>query len=180
MSDSLWPNGLYNPWNSPGQNIGVGSLSLLQGIFPAQGSNPGLLICRRILYQLRYQGRSYHCFTINNDKIGQGLWGSSPVICVPSSTHLSCLRDCHESSPTFSWNLWWEALFLLWHKECDSKKNVQRWVIAWSCWSYCNSRIAEVAGICVESKEHHREALKSQRRDLGGIFTQGGSMHTQH
>ena len=33
-------------WNSPGQNTGVGSLSLLQGIFPTQGSNPGLPHCR--------------------------------------------------------------------------------------------------------------------------------------
>ena len=40
----------YSPWNSPGQNTGVGSLSLSQGIFPTQGSNPGLLHCRRILY----------------------------------------------------------------------------------------------------------------------------------
>ena len=40
-----------SPWNSPGQNTGVGSLSLLQGIFPTQGSNPGLLHCRWILYQ---------------------------------------------------------------------------------------------------------------------------------
>ena len=46
------PSGLYSPWNSPGQNTEVGSLSLLQGIFPTQGSNPGLLHCRRILYQL--------------------------------------------------------------------------------------------------------------------------------
>ena len=38
------------------QNIGVGSLSLLQGIFPTQGANPGLLYCRQILYQLSYQG----------------------------------------------------------------------------------------------------------------------------
>ena len=34
ISDSLWPHGLYSPWNSPGQNTGVGSLSLFQGIFP--------------------------------------------------------------------------------------------------------------------------------------------------
>ena len=45
-----------SPWNSPGQNTGVGSLSLLQGIFPTQGSNPGLPHCRRILYQLSHQG----------------------------------------------------------------------------------------------------------------------------
>ena len=43
MSDSLRPHGLYSPWNSLGQNTGVGSLSLLQGIFPTQASNPGLL-----------------------------------------------------------------------------------------------------------------------------------------
>ena len=44
------------PWDSPGQNTGVGSLSLLQRIFPTQGSNPGLQHCRWILYQLSYQG----------------------------------------------------------------------------------------------------------------------------
>ena len=38
VSDSLKPHGLYSPWNSPGQNTGVGSLSLLQGIFPTQVS----------------------------------------------------------------------------------------------------------------------------------------------
>ena len=41
MSDSQ-SHGLFSPWNSPGQNTGVGSLSLLQGVFPTQGSNPGL------------------------------------------------------------------------------------------------------------------------------------------
>ena len=56
VSDSLRPHGLYSPWNSPGQNTGVGSLSLLQDIFPTQGSNPGLLHCRQILYQLSHKG----------------------------------------------------------------------------------------------------------------------------
>ena len=55
VSNSLQPHGLCSPWNSPGQNTGVGSLSLLQGIFPTQGSNLGLLHCRRILYQLRHK-----------------------------------------------------------------------------------------------------------------------------
>ena len=55
MSNSFWPHGLYSPY-SPGQNTGVGNLSLLQVIFPTQGSNPGLLHCRQILYQLSYQG----------------------------------------------------------------------------------------------------------------------------
>ena len=41
--------------NSPGQNTGVGSLSLLWGIFPIQGSNPGFMHCRQILYQLSHK-----------------------------------------------------------------------------------------------------------------------------
>ena len=40
VSDSLQPHGLYRPWNSPGQNTGVGSLSLLPGIFPTPGIEP--------------------------------------------------------------------------------------------------------------------------------------------
>ena len=55
VSDSLQPLGLYSSWNSPGQNIAVGSLSILQGVFLTQGSNPGLLHCRQILYQLSYK-----------------------------------------------------------------------------------------------------------------------------
>ena len=50
------PHGLYSPWDSPGQNTRVGSLSLLQGIFPTQGLNPGLLHCRQILSQLSHKG----------------------------------------------------------------------------------------------------------------------------
>ena len=92
LSDSLRPHGLYSPWDSPGQNTGVGSpgdlpnpgiesrsptlqadsllaepqgkpkntgvgsLSLLQAIFLTQEWNRGLLHCRRILYQLSYEG----------------------------------------------------------------------------------------------------------------------------
>ena len=56
MSKSLPPHGLYSPRNSPGQNTGVGSLSLLQGIFPTQGSNPGFLHSGRIFYQLSHKG----------------------------------------------------------------------------------------------------------------------------
>ena len=55
VSNSLRPQGLYSPWNSLGQNTGVGSLSVLQGIYPTQGSNPGLPHCRQILYQLSHK-----------------------------------------------------------------------------------------------------------------------------
>ena len=40
--------------DSPGKNTGVGCHALLQGIFPIQGSNPGLPHCRQILYYLSY------------------------------------------------------------------------------------------------------------------------------
>ena len=47
---------LCDYWVSPGQNTRVGSLSILQGIFPTQGLNPGLLHCRQIVYQLNQKG----------------------------------------------------------------------------------------------------------------------------
>ena len=61
VSHSLWPHGLQParilcPWDSPGKNTGVGCQFHLQGIFPTQGSNPGLPNCRQILYQLSHQG----------------------------------------------------------------------------------------------------------------------------
>ena len=71
VCDSLWPHGLYCPWNSLGQNTGVGNLSLLQGIFPTQASNPGFLPCRWILFQLRHKG--------SHMRINKGcVWNSSP------------------------------------------------------------------------------------------------------
>ena len=66
VSDSLQPHGLYPasllcPWDFPGKNTGVGCHFLLQGIFPTEGSNLGLLHCRRILYQLSHQGSPSPC-----------------------------------------------------------------------------------------------------------------------
>ena len=55
VSDSV-THGLHSPWNSPGQDTGVGSLSLLQGTSPTEGLNPGLPYCRQILYQLSHKG----------------------------------------------------------------------------------------------------------------------------
>ena len=102
MSDSLRPHGLYSPWNSPGQNTGVGSCSLLQGVFPMQGSNPGLLHCRWILYQLSHQGSPrivricLQCRTPGfNPWVGTIPWGRkrlpTPVFC-PGEFHGLYLR----------------------------------------------------------------------------------------
>ena len=54
---TLWTVVCQCPWDSPGQNTRVGSLSLLQWIFPTQGANSSLPHCIRILYQLSHQGR---------------------------------------------------------------------------------------------------------------------------
>ena len=66
VSNSLRPHGLQParflyPWDSPGNNTGVGCHFLLQGIFPTQESNPGLLHSRQILYQLSCEGSTFLC-----------------------------------------------------------------------------------------------------------------------
>ena len=80
--DSLWPHGrrshpmdviairLRCPWDFPGKNTGVGCHFLLQGIFPTQVSNPGLLHCRPMLHRLRHQGRPYLSMPLNENNIG--------------------------------------------------------------------------------------------------------------
>ena len=54
--NSLWLQGLYSPWDSPGKNTKTSSLFLLKGIFPTQGYNPGLPHHWQILYQMRHKG----------------------------------------------------------------------------------------------------------------------------
>ena len=71
VSDCLRPRGLYSPWNSPGQNTGVGSLSLLQGIVPTQGLNPGLPHCRWIIYCLSHQGSPVY---VHSGRKRANLW----------------------------------------------------------------------------------------------------------
>ena len=89
MSDSLRPHGLYSPWNSPGQNTGVNSLSLLQGIFPTQGLGPGLLHCRQILYQLSHKG-NITWFKSQNLKVVFFSIPSLPFPLIPASNNFIC------------------------------------------------------------------------------------------
>ena len=77
VSNTLQPHRLYTPWNSPGQNTGMGTLSLLQGIFPTQGLNPGLPHCRQILNQLSHQGSPIVYATAAK------LLQSCPTLCNP-------------------------------------------------------------------------------------------------
>ena len=77
MSNSLQPHGWYSPRNSPGQNTGVGGHSLLQEIFPTQGSNSGVPHCSWILYQLSHQGNrnhfNYSIYSTQNPMLYTGL-----------------------------------------------------------------------------------------------------------
>ena len=84
VSSSLLPHGLYSPWNFLGQNTGMGSLSLLQGIFPTQGLNSGLLHCRQILYQLSHKGSprtlEWVAYPFSNSLPDPGIEPRSPAL----------------------------------------------------------------------------------------------------
>ena len=88
MSDSLQTHGLYSPSNSLGQDAGVGSGSLLQGIIPTQGLNPGLPHSRQILYQLSHQGSpripEWVAYSFSADLPDPGFTLGSPALQVGS------------------------------------------------------------------------------------------------
>ena len=102
VSDSLWPHELYSPWNSPSQNTGVGSLSLLQGIFPTQGSNPGLPHCRQILYHQKPERKWSHSV------VSDSLW---PHGLLP--TRLLCPWDWPGKNTGVGCNFLLQEIFLI-------------------------------------------------------------------
>ena len=86
-----------SPAEYPGKpkNTGVGSVSLLQWIFPTQESNWGLLHCRRILYQLSHQGSPSREYLIpNNDEVNYFLSPCMDGLSVSSVQLLSHIRLC--------------------------------------------------------------------------------------
>ena len=116
MPDSLQPHGLYSPWNSPGQNTGVSSLSFLQGILPTQGSNPGLPHCRQILYQLSHIFAKLHMSNFQNwlriwlgmQWIYKYLW---------KTWHISSTEIVHPKNSVFSHlfkpKLFWQSILIV-------------------------------------------------------------------
>ena len=111
---TLWlqPSSFLCPWNSLGKNTGVGSHSLLQGIFPTQESNPGLTHCRQILYCLSHQGSPSNVYYICNkmektvlfkDLFYMGHFYTFYCVCYNIASVL-CLQVLWSlSSPTRDW-----------------------------------------------------------------------------
>ena len=88
VSDYLQPHGLHSSCNSPGRNSGMCSLSLLQGIFPTQGSNPGLPHRRPILYQLSYEGSPSNCHILYIDMYEYVCMYLNVCVCVCIFLHI--------------------------------------------------------------------------------------------
>ena len=114
VSDSLRPHGLSS-WNSPGQNTGVGILSLLQGIFPTQGSNPGLPHCRQVPYQLSHKGSPRILEWVAYLFSSRSFW---PKIC----TRASCITDRFFTN--WAMRAWcrksiWQNLTTIHYKNCQ-------------------------------------------------------------
>ena len=100
MSNSLWPHGLWLtrllcPGAFPGKNTGVGCCSLLQGIFPTQGSNPDLLHCKWILYCLSHQGSLFAYMYFPSTLPEQTTHRNWTI---PSSLMISCCCCCYVAS----------------------------------------------------------------------------------
>ena len=140
MSNSLWPHGLYSPWNSPGKNIRVGCHALLQGIFPTQGSNPRLPHCKWILYQQSHQG-SANRILINSILIKKDFpiplhLSSSSLLLPPVLGHLDHSSQEPENHSQFFLLyslqlLYFHSLWLCsrWFTECASQHHCDVWLI---------------------------------------------------
>ena len=103
MSGSLWPQGqlptrLCHQWDFPGKNTGVGCHFLLQGIFPTQGLNPGLLHCRQTLYPLSHQGSPNVPWSPFLGRAGVGK--NTGWVAIPFSRRSSWPRDWTQVSRT--------------------------------------------------------------------------------
>ena len=133
MSSSLQPHGLYSPWNSPGQNTEVGSLSLLQGIFPTQVLNPGLSHCWWILYQLSHKGspRILECVAYPF---------SNQIFPTQELNRVSCIAGGFFTNWAIT-----EA-----HSSCESRQKwltaPRWWSIYWMYWNYPGSLKTQIPG----------------------------------
>ena len=106
------PPGSSDHGDSPGKNTGVGCHALFQGIFPTQGSNPGILHCRWILYQLSHKGSPRILEWVACPFSSRSFWPRK-------QTRVFCTVG------GFFTNWQWE----LDHKECRLSKNWCLWTV---------------------------------------------------
>ena len=127
MSDSLQTNEPYSPWNSLGQNTEV-ALSLLQGIFPTQRSNPGLLHCKRILLPAEPQGKPLYFGSAGKwshdwkkkKKIVMCTHSDLPFFLTLKFFILNIFKKSTSKKPWFS---------------CFENWNFQKWGRRFECWN---------------------------------------------
>ena len=148
VSDSIVMDYIYSPWNSPGQNTGVGSLSLLRQIFPTQGLNPGLPHCRQLLYQLSHKGSPRILEWVACPFSSGSSWprNQTGVSCIAGGyffTNWAIGESCRFSVIYFSSSrcifcffkcIYFTAVTLLWtlNKEIEIKKKRKEWHPCWS------------------------------------------------
>ena len=167
MSDSLWHHGLYSPWNSPGQNTGVGSRCLLQGIFPTKESDPGLPHCRWVLYQLSHKG-SPRILEWVADPFSSG--SSQPR----NQTGVSCIagrfftnwatREAHfnavsENHLAMSDSLQLHGLYSPWILQA----RILEWVASFQCWATTRPRSGEAAERSTPKEQWLRRCRRAER-----------------
>ena len=83
--------------DSPGKNTRMGCHALCQGIFPTQGSNPGLLHCRQIFYCLSHQGSPYILLLFSHLVVSDSLWPHGlqhARLPCPSPSPGACSNSC--------------------------------------------------------------------------------------
>ena len=109
---TLQSHGLYSPWHSPDQDTGVGSFFLLQGIFPTQGSDPGLPNCRQILYQLSHKG---------SPRILEWVAYPSPANLPDPGIKLHCRRILYQLNYQDCWEKYQLSQICRWHHHYGRK-----------------------------------------------------------
>ena len=98
VPDPLRPHGLLCPWDFPGKNSGAGFHSFLQRIFPSQGSNPGLLHCRQILYHLRpgkpcqWDGASLEAYGSRRSRRRKAKLIPAPLHQIKAANDIACAK----------------------------------------------------------------------------------------
>ena len=134
--------GVDCPWDSPGKNTGVDCHSLLQEIFPMQGSNPGLLHCRQILYHLGHQG-SCICYVCPIPKWGEGEsgmnWESSlDIYILPCVKQITSKKLIHNTGSS----AWCSVITLrdwIWRWKGGSRGRGYMYTFGWSTLLYSRS-----------------------------------------